>query len=460
MTEATLPNVDDLSQRIAARGRVALVERLRTAYKDAASAHGDIVSLGEDRLEALVQNAADHADGLQWRRALAGLAAEELGVTIAEALSHPAVVRAQSLVGAPSYEQSLAELITRPIPPPLPSKQRDYDDPERPPAQIDGQLQLSAEDEREAAAAAAAAAAEAGSGEPEPEAHFEHAQAELPVTDESHAEGLEETIADDSHAEGFEETITDDSHADGLEETIADDAIVELLPEPDPSFEVDTESYDLSAEHAHGEAGDNVWTTPEAEMHSEPEVEVQSEPEAGDVQTEPEADAPTAPADRVAAALGLAYGTAPGDAATGDAAGAEALEQRTGGEFVGRAPAGPEVAADSPSVGDGVGELTVTAVHLGGVANLPTGGDGLGLRMSELGLDIMRSGDDIIGRLPWSEIEALEVPSPRRRRRNHNVAARLVVRTRQGDASFEIPGYSSEELRDRVELRLDRYRQL
>jgi hypothetical protein len=99
-------------------------------------------------------------------------------------------------------------------------------------------------------------------------------------------------------------------------------------------------------------------------------------------------------------------------------------------------------------------------VHLGGVANLPTGGDGLGLRMSELGLDIMRSGDDIIGRLPWSEIEALEVPSPRRRRRNHNVAARLVVRTRQGDASFEIPGYSSEELRDRVELRLDRYRQL
>jgi hypothetical protein len=35
-----------------------------------------------------------------------------------------------------------------------------------------------------------------------------------------------------------------------------------------------------------------------------------------------------------------------------------------------------------------------------------------------------------------------------------------VVRTRQGDASFEIPGYSSEELRDRVELRLDRYRQL
>ena len=61
-----------------------------------------------------MQIAAERADGLQWRRALAGVAAEELGVSVTEALSHPAVARAQTLVGAPSYEQSLAELIARP----------------------------------------------------------------------------------------------------------------------------------------------------------------------------------------------------------------------------------------------------------------------------------------------------------------------------------------------------------
>ena len=42
-----------------------------------------------------MQSAADRADGLQWRRALAEVAAEELGVTSPEALSHPAVARAQ-----------------------------------------------------------------------------------------------------------------------------------------------------------------------------------------------------------------------------------------------------------------------------------------------------------------------------------------------------------------------------
>ena len=116
MTDTEL-NVETLAQRIAARGHDALVERLRVAYSDAAAAHADIVSLDDARIETLVQSAADRADGLQWRRALAGVAAEELDLSVPEALSHPAVARAQALVGAPSYEQSLAELIARPVPP-------------------------------------------------------------------------------------------------------------------------------------------------------------------------------------------------------------------------------------------------------------------------------------------------------------------------------------------------------
>ncbi len=116
MTDTEL-DVETLAQRIADGGRDALVARLRGAYADAAAAHADIVSLDDERIEAMVQSAAERADGLQWRRALAGVAADELGVSVTEALSHPAVARAQALVGAPSYEQSLAELIARPVPP-------------------------------------------------------------------------------------------------------------------------------------------------------------------------------------------------------------------------------------------------------------------------------------------------------------------------------------------------------
>ena len=50
----------------------------------------------------------------------------------------------------------------------------------------------------------------------------------------------------------------------------------------------------------------------------------------------------------------------------------------------------------------------------------------------------------------WSEIDALEVPSPRVRRRRNRDRARLVVRTYQGDATFEVPGFSGDELHERV----------
>jgi hypothetical protein len=103
-------------------------------------------------------------------------------------------------------------------------------------------------------------------------------------------------------------------------------------------------------------------------------------------------------------------------------------------------------------------DLRVTAIHLGGVANLPASRDGLDLRLSASGLDILQSDEEIVGRLPWEEIDTLEVPNQRpRRRRQPKARARLVVRTRHGDASFEVPGFSPDELRDRIEPLISRY---
>jgi len=105
---------EEAAQRIAKFGRDALVARLRPAFEQAAAAHADVLELSSEQLEQMVQQAADRADGLQWRRALAAVATGELGVGLAEALSHPAVARAQEIVGAPSYEESLAQLGMRP----------------------------------------------------------------------------------------------------------------------------------------------------------------------------------------------------------------------------------------------------------------------------------------------------------------------------------------------------------
>jgi hypothetical protein len=107
MAEASL---EESAQRIAEKGREALLERLRGAFEEAAAAHADVLELDEERLERMIEDAADRADGLQWRRALATVATDELGIGLGEALGHPAVARAQTIVGAPSYEDGLAAI--------------------------------------------------------------------------------------------------------------------------------------------------------------------------------------------------------------------------------------------------------------------------------------------------------------------------------------------------------------
>ena len=98
--------------RVAARGHDALVERLRGAFAEAAAAHADIVVI-DGTGSRRSSRAPSHADGLQWRRALAGVAADQLGIEPTEALSHPAVARAQQIVGAPSYEEASPSSISR-----------------------------------------------------------------------------------------------------------------------------------------------------------------------------------------------------------------------------------------------------------------------------------------------------------------------------------------------------------
>jgi hypothetical protein len=104
--------LEHTARRIAEHGREALLARMRPAFEEAAAAHSDVLTLDEEQLEQMVQRAADGADGLQWRRALASVATEQLGIGLGEALNHPAVARAQAIVGAPSYEEALNALGT------------------------------------------------------------------------------------------------------------------------------------------------------------------------------------------------------------------------------------------------------------------------------------------------------------------------------------------------------------
>jgi hypothetical protein len=102
--------LEQTAQGIADRGREALVDHLRPAFDRAAELHGSVMTLNAEQRERMVQHAAEHADGVQWRRALAEVASRELGIDLVEAMSHPAVARAQAIAGAPSYEESLAKL--------------------------------------------------------------------------------------------------------------------------------------------------------------------------------------------------------------------------------------------------------------------------------------------------------------------------------------------------------------
>ena len=401
--------VETVAHRVAARGREALVERLRRAYDDAAAAHADLISLDRERIEAMVQSAVDRADGLQWRRALADVAAEELGVSATDALSSPVVARAQELVGAPSYEQSLAELIARPVPPPAPDIA----------AGANGHV--ATEPERASAEAASA------EGAPAETASADAASAESPMPEPPTPEPPAPEPPTPSPEPERPTPEPGATHRDELETVEADDVVLELLPEPDP-IEYETETYEVEASFTEEQA-------PPAPHH-----EAAHEPaRASDFEPQPAAAFEPPPA----APFEPEHESEP-ETATHEPAPTFAPQQAA------HEPAPLAAASDAA-------EVQFPAIHLGGVANLPTKRDGLNVRLSADGLDILQGERDIIGRLIWDEIEALEVPELRARRRQKQLRARLVVRTPHGDASFEVPDIATDELRDRVEPFMERF---
>jgi hypothetical protein len=130
------------------------------------------------------------------------------------------------------------------------------------------------------------------------------------------------------------------------------------------------------------------------------------------------------------------------------------------------AAAEPEPAAADPELEPGGGllpsgaepqALRLSAIHLNGIETLRQGDRDLELRLSDAGLDVLkRSSGAAIGRLEWREIENIELPPPRRGLRGRRRARELHVSTGRGQAQFELPGLTDEELREHLEPALAR----
>jgi hypothetical protein len=103
--------------------------------------------------------------------------------------------------------------------------------------------------------------------------------------------------------------------------------------------------------------------------------------------------------------------------------------------------------------------LRLSAIHVSGIETLYQGEDDLELRLSEAGLDVLkRSNGAAIGRLEWSEIETVALPAPRRGLRSRRRSRELHVSTGRGQAQFELPGLTDEELHEYLEPTLARLR--
>lgn len=103
--------------------------------------------------------------------------------------------------------------------------------------------------------------------------------------------------------------------------------------------------------------------------------------------------------------------------------------------------------------------LRLSAIHLSGIETLYQGEDDLELRLSEAGLDVLkRSNGAAIGRLEWSEIETVALPAPKRGMRSRRRSRELHVSTGRGQAQFELPGLTDQELHEYLEPTLARLR--
>ncbi len=445
------PANEQIAQRLATRGRDALVERLRNAYAQAAEVHADVLSIDGDRLETIVQGAADRADGLQWRRALADLASGELGISLTDALAHPAVARAQELVGAPSYEDSLAALGRRPAgqvsgersvngggsqaqPQDEPTRESMPEDDPKPPPVVELEPDVEPREEEEPPWQSMAQP-DALEADPDPSGYSDP---DPPAGEQADPRTDEEP---DASATAPQPRVPGPGAPPGVEP----ETIVQAPPKrPD-----DPPSRPEPA--AGREPFDDPDATREWTAHELANVEGHEGsvgPAGHSLPPQPTHVVPALPPETIAG--GHVATPAPEPFMTGQPVSPGWDEDEPGYEDD---PGFDDEPYEQPGgLHAGQAEeqdrLRVTAVHLGGVANLPR--EGIELRLSAHGLDIMRGDEEILGRLMWSEIDSLEVPSPRVRRRRNRDRARMVVRTNQGDATFEVPGFSGDELNERV----------
>jgi hypothetical protein len=357
-------DLDALAETYAAAGREELLERFRAAYARALGSQADLVNFDAERVDAMVERSAAEADGLQWRRALAGVAARDLGIDLGSALTHPAVIRAHQLSGAPSYESALAALA---VPVPTPISAHATVTPAPVPAPI--------------------------TAVPDPPAAVPDPPAAAP-----------------------------DPPAAEIPPPAAVPAPTIVIPSTPPA---------------------PAAPTPASEREAPDEVLAHR---ADGFAAEFMAGAATSPPGRPATAE---------NPASAESVLPPALE--------GDDPADSEAEVAVPMDGDtfeqeAIGfahEAAFGAVHLGGVASLPTSAE-IDVHLSADGLDLLEGDGEILGRLGWADISALEVTVPHGRRRRKG-APRLVVHTAGGSARFEVPGLSGEELQAQVAPLMERY---
>lgn len=97
------------AERIVVQARQELTARLRAAILRQAGSATEPRTLEAAQLDRLVDVAAARAGGVLWRRCLAAAATGELGLDLADAISHPTVQHAHELAGAPPYEGAAAQ---------------------------------------------------------------------------------------------------------------------------------------------------------------------------------------------------------------------------------------------------------------------------------------------------------------------------------------------------------------
>jgi hypothetical protein len=103
------------AERIALQARQELKARLRAGILRQAGSAAEPMTLEAAQLDALVDAALGRAGGVLWRRCLAGAATTELGLDLSDAVSHPLVVRAHELAGAPPYARVRDEPKVAPV---------------------------------------------------------------------------------------------------------------------------------------------------------------------------------------------------------------------------------------------------------------------------------------------------------------------------------------------------------